>query len=294
MDWDNDGMDDIIVGDRNGYINFFKRTGSGVNDLASGVQLKASGSRIDVGANSAPVVVDWNNDGLLDLVVGTEAYNVAGSIKLYLNSGTATNAVFTRSSYVKANNVNINMYRSCPAVYDMNDDGKKDLIVGSNSGRLYFFANTGTDASPVFGRLAGLKSSDKYISVGSSSRLCISDWNEDGHPDMLVSNYEGWVYAFLGLPLGITEDVHTDFAITPAVNPAYGSFNINVQLTTNGKADLKVYDSAGRLVAAQSAVTLSEGKNLVTIDAGSIATGVYTVVATTGSDVSTCRMVLAN
>jgi hypothetical protein len=33
---------------------------------------------------------------------------------------------------------------------DWNNDGKKDLILGEGAGYVYFFANTGTDAAPVF------------------------------------------------------------------------------------------------------------------------------------------------
>lgn len=47
---------------------------------------------------------------------------------------------------------------SVPVVYDWNDDGKKDLLVGSSYtdhsgtsyGYIYFYKNTGTDAAPLF------------------------------------------------------------------------------------------------------------------------------------------------
>lgn len=67
-----------------------------------------------------------------------------------------------------------------------------------------------------------------------------------------------------------------------------------MQMPMGGNVEFRVYDSAGRQVASVDAASLSEGPNLITIEAGSMATGVYTVVATTGSDISTCRMVLTD
>ena len=39
---------------------------------------------------------------------------------------------------------------SATTTVDWNNDGKKDLIVGSGSGNVYFYANTGTDSDPEF------------------------------------------------------------------------------------------------------------------------------------------------
>jgi len=47
---------------------------------------------------------------------------------------------------------------SVPVVFDWNDDGTKDLLIGSsytdeygrNYGHVYFYNNTGTDSSPSF------------------------------------------------------------------------------------------------------------------------------------------------
>ena len=89
MDFNDDGILDIIVGDRNGYVNYFR--GTGTETLTTEPDIKANGTTIDAGSNSAPVIVDWNEDGLLDLILGTET----GTIRLYLNSGTASAHVFT-------------------------------------------------------------------------------------------------------------------------------------------------------------------------------------------------------
>ena len=296
MDWNGDSLSDIIVGDRNGYVTYFRRTGSGVNDLTSEGHMTAGGSVIDVGANSAPVVVDWNNDGLLDLLIANEASNQG--IRLYLNSGTTTNPVLTTWSYIQNSGSNINRYRCCPQVYDMNGDGKKDLIMGENNAQIYYYENTGTNAAPVFSGCEAIQSNGSPLDLYSGTRLWVNDWDENGVPDLLVSDFNGYVHVFIADPTGIAEEtvlqVQTGFAVAPAINPAQGSFNINLQTPHGGNIELMIYDSAGRLVATKNAAGLSEGTNLITMDAGSMATGVYTVVAQTGSDISTCRMVLTD
>ncbi len=293
MDWNGDGLLDIIVGDRNGFVSFFERTGSGVDDLTAAGHVTASGTVIDVGSNSAPVVVDWNNDGLLDLLIANEATNQG--IRLYLNSGTTSVPVLTTWTYIQSNGTNINRYRCCPQVYDMNGDGRKDLIMGENDARIYYYENTGTDAAPVFSAFEVIQSNGSPLDLYSGTRLWVNDWNEDGFPDLLVSDFNGFVHVFIAELTGIEHGANTTgFAVTPAVNPAMGNFNLNVQTPMGGNVELRVYDFAGRLVAAKNSSGMSDGSNLVVMDAGSLATGVYTVVAARGSDISTCRMVLTN
>ena len=79
-DWDGDGVLDLLVGDGAGAVFFYRNTGSAKAPiLAAGVELiTASGFQmLDPGAvpersyaRAKPAVVDWNGDGLLDLLVG--------------------------------------------------------------------------------------------------------------------------------------------------------------------------------------------------------------------------------
>ena len=267
-----------------------------MDDLTSEGHMTASGTVIDVGSNSAPVVVDWNNDGLLDLLIANEA--AAQGIRLYLNSGTTTNPVLTTWSYIQSSGSNINRYRCCPQVYDMNRDGKKDLIMGETNGQIYYYENTGTDEAPVFSGFEAIQSNGSPLDLYTGTRLWVNDWDEDGNPDLIVSDFDGFVYIYMadltGVAEGSSAQIHTGFTVTPAVNPARGVFSVSVQAATGASTDIRVYDSCGRQVASVDASGLSEGTNLVTIDAASLATGVYTVVAASGSDISSCRMVLTD
>jgi len=63
----------------------------GMPELEPGVYLTNGSSRLSVAYTPAPTVLDWNNDGKKDLLVGqfTE-----GNVWLFLNQGTDQQPVF--------------------------------------------------------------------------------------------------------------------------------------------------------------------------------------------------------
>ncbi len=70
-------------------------------DAASLIQ--ASGSDIAVAGYSVPSFVFWNADTLRDLVVGEGGgVSVEGKVRVYLNSGTASQPQFTSYFYAQS------------------------------------------------------------------------------------------------------------------------------------------------------------------------------------------------
>jgi hypothetical protein len=180
----------------------------------------------------------------------------------------------------------------------MNGDGKKDLIMGENNAQIFYYENTGTDADPVFSGYQAIQSNGVPLDLYSGSRLWVNDWDEDGTPDLIASDFNGYVHVFMADLSGTVEEASAQpqngLLVTPAVNPAHGTFNINIQIPSEQFVELRIYDSAGRLVASQDTAGFSQGINTVMVDAGSMATGIYTVVAATGTDTSSCRIVLTD
>ncbi|NGM61347.1 VCBS repeat-containing protein [Sphingobacterium sp. SGG-5] len=102
VDWDGDGMLDIISGSSAGYIEFFKNAGTNETPrFQNPVRLTASGQEIHIQAGyrgsiqgpqearwgyTSPNVTDWNGDGLPDIVLG----DIRGVFTVYLNAGTKT------------------------------------------------------------------------------------------------------------------------------------------------------------------------------------------------------------
>jgi hypothetical protein len=191
VDWDGDGMLDLIVGDRDGYINYFRRTTNEPITLTGMPQISCAGAAIDVGTNSAPVIADWNEDGCIDMLVGNES---PGNIRLYLNDGGGSSPVFSSFTLIQDGTSNIEHYRNAPQVCDMDGDGGKDIVLGANDGNVYYYRNQGTNDAPVFSGCVAIASGN------TGMRLWIDDWNEDGLPDMLTSDYDGHVRVWIQSP----------------------------------------------------------------------------------------------
>jgi hypothetical protein len=68
------------------------------------VILQADGVNIDVGVISDPFMVDWDGDGLKDLLVGQFS---PGKVSFFKNIGTAGNPEFTFSNFLQADGTDI-------------------------------------------------------------------------------------------------------------------------------------------------------------------------------------------
>lgn len=201
MDWDNNGVHDLLVGDVNGNVIIYRNTNNNTNPiLDSGTFILNAG--ID---RANPIVDDWNGDGRKDLIVG----NFAGNIQMYLNSGTDAAPIFGSYYNLQVGGTDYDIgSRAAPRIYDWNGDGLKDVLLGEYSGYIYYLQNTGTNASPVFNTAEQLLLGDgtplRYISNPFStvprSRFDIVDWNNDGYTDILVGGQDGRVMLFTAVP----------------------------------------------------------------------------------------------
>ena len=71
VDWDHDGKKDLLIGDMNGKVAFFRNKGTDEDPTFSGkTYLKAGGIQLDAGYTSRPDVVDWDEDGVMDIICG--------------------------------------------------------------------------------------------------------------------------------------------------------------------------------------------------------------------------------
>jgi len=158
---------------------------------------------ISVGARAIPELVDWNNDGRIDLLVGAQD----GKVRLYLNDA-VTGAPDLRAAVTlkdAGKDLAISSGRSSPTVADLDHDGRKDLVVGNSNGDLHVFLNVGTDADPRFAGSRLLSSSGVPIQLGTSrARPFIADLDGDGLLDLLVGGADGFVrrYEQVSVPSG--------------------------------------------------------------------------------------------
>jgi hypothetical protein len=75
-------------------------------DFEPAYQLLCNGTIIDVGYYAAPSIVDWDGDGINDMILGQFT---SGYIRFYKNVGTNDSPLFTSFSYLQADGINITM-----------------------------------------------------------------------------------------------------------------------------------------------------------------------------------------
>lgn len=301
MDWNEDGMLDIIVGGHDGMIDYYMAVGIGGSypTLTDEGHLTADGIIIDVGYNAAPVVVDWNEDDLHDLLVEDEG-NVGGTapcVRLYINKGVTGNPVFEDYTFIDCGGSPITTRRGFPDVGDLNCDGRKDLIIGETGGYIQYFENTGTDESPIFDTIDSLMYDfgSTPIFLLSYARVFVTDWNEDGCLDLLCGNGYGYVFLFDGYQVGIEEQESSEFRrcnLSLFRTPTYGSFSVNLELDERSYAELSVYDLSGRLVKGMNLGEVNSGLSTFKVNMNHQPAGIYYIVCSIESDILRATAVL--
>lgn len=221
--WDDDERKDLLVGLADGTVKILLNTGTESEPVfvgESGVLAWWNTYRLDVGEEATPALLDWDNDGRIDLVAG----GLDGKIHAYINCGCggAIPPSFFESwpsgQLVQENGEDLVVpsERSSPVVFDIDGDGKKDLLTGNTNGELLFYRNLGTDAAPSFSGYMLIDSNSVPIDLPGSacSRPFVCDWTGDGYRDVLIGAGDGHVYLYesAGQPSDIDNDYDVDFA----------------------------------------------------------------------------------
>lgn len=138
-DINNDGIDDLLVSpfDPNpmtsaGLESVWLYLNHGTNDYPDFQLYNKSFLQdwmIDVGKGAYPVIKDWDDDGLMDLMIR----DFEGRITVFRNVGTAQQPVFEQISLDGKTNWSAQCY------YDVDRDGLVDLVEGNVNGRLTFY-----------------------------------------------------------------------------------------------------------------------------------------------------------
>jgi hypothetical protein len=203
VDWNNDGKKDLISGDTKGQVWVFlnKATDEGP-ELAEGVRVQADGSPIvaaryakGASASNAENLMgtysklhygDWDGDGLNDLLIGQTGPN-EHDILFYKNIGTENSPEFGKPTPLELPGPK--MSRPSPYLVDWDRDGKQDLLFGTERPKIYFFRNIGTNENPKLDKGEPLDLAGGDFDKGYRCRIDVTDWNEDGKPDLLVGNF---------------------------------------------------------------------------------------------------------
>ncbi|MBP7051237.1 MAG: hypothetical protein KBE65_09495 [Phycisphaerae bacterium] len=215
--WDEDARKDLMVGLSDGTVRVFLNIADDNEPAFDAGTLVTTGSdgavTLDVGSRATPTLVHWDDDDMLDLVVG----GLDGLIHVYTNCGCGGDVpphfffMPFDGLYVQAGarDLMVPNLRSSPEYVDLDGDGLKDLLTGNTSGNILFYKNTGTPSLPEFSSYTAVQSEgvaiDLYENLRSRPFVCY--WTgegkfgpKDGYWDLLVGYGDGKVRLYRGLP----------------------------------------------------------------------------------------------
>ncbi len=209
LDLDNDGLKDLVASPNNTnsseddeVVWFYKNI---TNNEFPTFQLQQKdlivNQMIDFGTGTNPTFVDYNADGLQDLVVGTFGFNLNYGERdprlfLFENIGTATQPAF---ELVNANWLDFSQFSGTtrnftPNFGDLDSDGDLDLLVGEEWGSLFYAENIAGEGNPM--EFGAIQPNYMNLDAGLVSTPFIVDINVDGLNDIVIGERNGNINYF--------------------------------------------------------------------------------------------------
>jgi len=259
-DLDSDGDDDLVIGDQDGLMHVYR------NNAASGapsnfviletILTDNTNTNIDVGQFATPQILDFNNDGLNDLLVGEKN----GNVNFFENIGTSSQYEFqliedSIGDVVATNQLGINGY-SVPFFFkDENDFWQ--LLIGSETGQVNQYDQI---EGNIFGSFNLITQSFEGVIEGERSAVAYVDMTNDGIRDLFYGQNGGGlsVYVSESLETSVSSIESNSFEIYP--NPISKNGIVTIQLNSLEvlPALVRVQDELGRVVHEQTMNSRSE------------------------------------
>lgn len=151
VDWNRDGLTDLVMLDTEGYLVFFERTKRDGQLILlppkrifcdeQGQPLRLNSGAAGKSGRRKLCVVDWDGDGKLDLLLNGENAN-------FLRQVAARDGKFFFKDMGKLADKNVASHDVSPTVVDWNGDGIPDLLAGAEDGHLYYLRNPRSAKAP--------------------------------------------------------------------------------------------------------------------------------------------------
>jgi hypothetical protein len=137
--------------------------------------------------------VDFNNDGLVDPIVGEYGVKTGtptGKVKYFQRN---KNGGLDRAVNLKCGDKEITNRYTSPCIVDWNEDGKLDLILGSNNKVPQIFINVGTKEAYKFSSFSLLSTKNgKPITINHGrQQIRVCDLDGDGRKDVVTCGWNG-------------------------------------------------------------------------------------------------------
>ncbi|MDB5228915.1 MAG: hypothetical protein JWN78_3108 [Bacteroidota bacterium] len=272
-DIDNDHDSDLVVGLSDGRMLWWENIASQGNPpllFYRGILKDSAGNEISIGANATPYLIDLNRDGKTDLVTGERNGNLD-----YYRGTSADSAKFSfvtdSLGKVRIKSVNSNFGFTQPCIADVNNDGKYDLILGTNFEGLQFYNNIESHLNDSFSLTSPAVSED----LGTRTTAVIDDITNDGKLELLTGNIDGGLIIFSQdpppfRPTAIKNSITEKLNFTIYPNPA--DHHLQINLNENSKnIQLQLFNSLGQQIVNKKI----ENVQAIDLNTNSISNGIY-------------------
>ncbi len=203
-DWDGDGKLDIIAGNSMGFLFFYKNTGTNQVPIYGDPEpLIADGKVIHVQPGykediqgpgearwgyTSPNVIDWDGDGLLDILTGDSR----GKFMVYLNIGTKTNPKLDREHPLYIDGMDMyGTWRTRPGAAKLG--GRMAYITLDRDDEFHLYWQLDKYNLEDGGKLKIGNQNIRGNKLGGGTvgraKFEIVDWDGDGVKDLLVGTY---------------------------------------------------------------------------------------------------------
>jgi hypothetical protein len=205
-------------------------------------------SELDVGLRMYPAFGDLNGDQKNDMILGLEdgtlSYfenNSAGSIPSYASP--SVNMEDINGSIIQ------NGLYAAPQLFDLNNDGLLDLIIGVKTGELTYYENVGSSSSPSFEFVTNLLGGIDVAETSPNGYATPCFFRENDTTYALIGAVNGISYFAKGIDGNIAEGQVFEVFIENYLGlnvGGYSAFAIS-NLDDDGELDLFVGQDLGGL-----------------------------------------------
>lgn len=204
-DLNGDGLFDLVASAEKGDVMWYPNRGSLGHPRFDGcIMVTDEEGPVDAGWYGAPFLFDWNNDGLVDLLIGT-SHNV---ILWWKNTGSRTDPAFRYMGFVQSDgqrlevpqrpvpedpkNIFAKDYYNQPWIGDWNADGIPDILTGGyTTGLIFYYRGTGRDSSgvPILAYDGPLRADGQPIDATWAASPTAYDFDGDGRLELLTGSW---------------------------------------------------------------------------------------------------------
>jgi hypothetical protein len=211
VDLDDDGDNDLVLGQYNGELRVFWNTGTNASPTwdNNGTGSGSVFNGIDEGYYACPDFGDMDNDDDLDLAYGRYASTGEANVGVssYENGYSGGTWSWSTASFFSGINTD---QASAPWIVDYDGDGDLDVFVGNYNGTVSYYENTGTKSKPKW---THDPDGGGNIDVGQWARPSLGDLDDDGDLDLVVGASDGAYYFYekiISAPVDPAMDVGDD------------------------------------------------------------------------------------